>query len=251
MMNSFIKLSIVQFKTFMREPAAFFFTLVFPVLLLTMFGLIWGNEPAPPGTTFYLGGFGYVDYEVPALAGLIIGTTALMSIPVATATAREQKILRRFKATPLHPLVYLASDVVVYFAISLMGMILLIIVGLVVFGLRFNGSWFAILGAFTLSSLAFIAAGYLVAGLAPTARIAQVVGQLVYFPMMFLSGAAIPLQLMPEGVQNIAELLPMTMMVRLLQDLWFGVGWHIPGIVFMVVLLVVGTILSARTFRWE
>jgi ABC-2 type transport system permease protein len=250
-MNSFIKLSIVQLKIFLREPAAFFFTLVFPVLLLVLFGVIWGNEPAPPGTPFYLGGFGYVDYAVPALAALVIGTTALMSIPVATATAREQKILRRFKATPLHPLVYIASDVVIYFAVSLIGMILLIIVGLVAFDLRFGGNWLAVLGAFTLSALAFIASGYLIAGLAPTARIAQVVGQLVYFPMMFLSGAAVPLQLMPDAVRNAAELLPMTMMVRLLQDLWFGNGWYVTGILFMVVLLVVGTILSARTFRWE
>jgi ABC-2 type transport system permease protein len=69
--------------------------------------------------------------------------------------------------------------------------------------------------------------------------------------MMFLSGAAVPLQLMPDAVRNAAELLPMTMMVRLLQDLWFGNGWYVTGILFMVVLLVVGTILSARTFRWE
>jgi ABC-2 type transport system permease protein len=250
-MNSFIKLSKNQLKTFLREPAALFFTLVFTVLVLVMFCIFWGYEPAPPGSAFYLGGFGYVDAAVPALAGLIIGTTAFMGIPVATATAREQKILRRFKATPLHPLVYIASDVIIYLAISLIGMILLIVVGLLVFDLRFSGSWFAVLGAFTLSALAFIASGYLVAGLAPTARIAQVVGQLIYFPMMFLSGAAIPLQLMPDGVRSVAELLPMTMMVRLFQDLWFGDGWYIPAIGFMVVLLIVGTILSARTFRWE
>ncbi len=250
-MNSFLKLSIAQLKTFLREPAAFFFTLVFPVLLLVMFGLIWGNDPSPPGSDFYLGEFGYVDAAVPALAALVIGTTALMSIPVATSTAREQKILRRFKATPLHPLVYVASDVVIYFAISLIGMILLVVVGLLAFDLRFNGNWFAVLGAFTLSALAFIAAGYLVAGLAPTARIAQVVGQLVYFPMMFLSGAAIPLQLMPEGVRSAAEVLPMTMMVRLFQDLWFGGEWYVPAMTVMAVLLVVGAILSARTFRWE
>ncbi|MFZ0547746.1 MAG: ABC transporter permease [Candidatus Promineifilaceae bacterium] len=250
-MNSFIKLSTAQLKTFLREPAAFFFTLVFPVLLLTLFGVVWGNEPPPPDSGFYLGGFGFVDSAVPALAGLVIGTTALMSIPVATATAREQKILRRFKATPLHPLVYLASDVVIYFAISLLGMILLIIVGLVAFDLRFNGNWFALLGGFTLCALAFIASGYLIAGVAPTSRIAQVVGQLIYFPMMFLSGAAIPLQLMPDGVRHVAELLPMTMMVHLFQDLWFGNGWYVTGIVVMLGLLVVGAILSARYFRWE
>jgi ABC-2 type transport system permease protein len=56
---------------------------------------------------------------------------------------------------------------------------------------------------------------------------------------------------MPDAVRNAAELLPMTMMVRLLQDLWFGNGWYVTGILFMLVLLVVGTILSARTFRWE
>jgi len=250
-MNSFIKLSVVQLKTFLREPAAFFFTLVFPVILLVMFGLIWGNDPAPPGSDFYMGEFGYVDAAVPALAALIIGTTALMSIPVATSTAREQKILRRFKATPLHPMVYIASDVAIYFAISLIGMVSLVLVGLVAFDLRFNGSWFSVLGAFTLSALAFIAAGYVVAGLAPTARVAQVIGQLVYFPMMFLSGAAIPLQLMPDGVRSVAEILPMTMMVRLFQDLWFGGGWHIPAIIFMAALLIGGTVLSARTFRWE
>lgn len=250
-MNSFIKLTTAQLKTFLREPAAFFFTLVFPVLLLVMFGLIWGNEPAPPESAFYMGGFGYVDAAVPALAALVIGTTALMSIPVATATAREQKILRRFKATPLHPLVYLASDVVIYFTVSLIGMALLIIVGLVAFDLRFSGNYVGLLAGFTLSALAFIAAGYLIAGVAPTARIAQVVGQLVYFPMMFLSGAAIPLQLMPDGVRSVAEVLPMTMMVRLLQDLWFGQSWYFPAIGFMAVLLVGGTLLSARTFRWE
>jgi hypothetical protein len=51
-MNSFIKLSKNQLKTFLREPAAFFFTLVFPGLMLVLFCIVWGNEPAPPGSAF-------------------------------------------------------------------------------------------------------------------------------------------------------------------------------------------------------
>ncbi|MCI0645939.1 MAG: ABC transporter permease [Chloroflexi bacterium] len=250
-MRSFVKLVTVQFKLFLREPAAFFFTLVFPALLLTLFGIIWGNEPEPPGSPFYMGGFGYVDSEVPALAALVIGTTALMGIPIATANAREQRILRRYKATPMRPATYLAADVVTHLAIALVGMVLLVVVGKLAFDLRFGGRAPVLLAGFLLSALAFIAVGYLIASLAPTGRVAQVAGQVIYFPMMFLSGAAIPLQFMPENVRQVAEVLPMTVVVRLLQDLWFGREWYWPAALLLAGLLVVGTALSVRTFRWE
>ena len=246
--RSFQKLSQVQFKLFMREPLAFFFTMVFPLLMLLLFGAIWGNEP---GSSIFSDQYGYIDAQVPALAALIIGTVALMSIPVATATAREQHLLRRFRATPLRPGVYLASDVLVYFLVSLVGMILLVVVATLVFGLRFSGNWGKVLLAFTLCALAFIAAGYLLASLAPTARSAQVIGQVIFFPMMFLSGAAMPLAIMPDGIQQIAQYLPLTYVVRLLQSLWFGQGWDMTAVAILVVMLVVGTLVSIRAFRWE
>ena len=132
-MRSFLKLSVVQFKLFLRELVAFFFTLIFPLLLLTLFGLVWGNEPAA-----IYGGFGYIDQAVPGLAAVIIGTIALMSVPVATAAAREQKILRRFRATPMRAQSYLAAQVVVYLVLALAGMALLIVVATLVFDLYKN-----------------------------------------------------------------------------------------------------------------
>ncbi len=245
-MSAFLKLSTVQFKLFLREPLAFFFTLVFPMLLMLFFGVVWGNDPSS-----FFGGYGYIDQAVPALAALIVGTVGFMSVPVSTASAREQKILRRYQATPLRPSTYLASEVVVYFLLSLGGMILLIIVGKLLFDLRFDGSWLAVLGGFTLSALAFVAAGYVIAGLAPTSRVAQVVGQLAFFPMIFLSGASIPLQVMPEGVRNAAQWLPMTQMVKMLQGLWFGQGWNLTALAVTVGLMVVGTLLAIPAFRWE
>lgn len=250
-MRSFLKLSFVQFKLFLREPTAFFFTLVFPLLLLVLFGIIWGNEPLPPQAGLGRAGYGYIDSEVPALAVLIVGTVALMGIPTATATAREQKVLRRLQATPLRASTYLAADVTVYFAMSLVGMILLVIVGRLAYDLRFDGSWLTVVVGFTLSSLAFIAAGYLIASLAPTSRVAQVVGQILFFPMMFLSGAAVPLEFIPQTVRQVSDWSPMTQSVLLLRDLWFGQGWNLTAVVILVVMLILGTILSARIFRWE
>lgn len=244
-MTSYRKLSFTQFKLFSREPVALFFTIAFPVLLLILFGVIFGNEIDP------LYGYGYIDAQVPGLIAIIIGTVALLSVPIATATAREQKILRRYRATPMRPMTYLSADISVNYFIALAGMVLLVVIGLIAFDLRFGGNLLAVLAGFTLSILAFMAAGYVLASLAPTSRIAQVVGQVLLFPMMFLSGAALPQNLMPESIRNFSEILPLTHVVHLMQDLWFGAGWNWTAVMVLSGMLVVGVIVAAATFRWE
>ena len=247
-LRSLARLASVQFKRFLREPMALFFTVAFPVLLVLLFGFIWGNEPGSP---FSPPGFGYIDAVVPALAAIVIGTVALMSIPTATATDRKQKLLRRYQATPLRPLVYFAADVSVHFATAAVGMVLVTVVAKLVFALRFGGSWLAVLAGFVLSALAFIAVGYVIAGLVRSDRAALSVGMAIFFPLMFLSGAAMPLEIMPENVRRIAEWLPLTHVVRLLQDLWFGTGWNWESGLVLLGMLVVGTAVSAVVFRWE
>ena len=246
--RSYTRLTSVQFKRFLREPIALFFTVVFPVLLLLLFGFIWGNEPGSP---FSPPAFGYIDTEVPALAAIVIGTVALIGIPNTTATDRRQKLLRRYQATPLRPIVYFAADVSVHFGSALFGMVLLIIVAKLVFALRFGGSWAAVLGGFTLSTLALVAIGYVIASVVRSDRVALAVGMAIYFPSMFLSGAAMPLETMPENVRQVARWLPLTHVVRLLQDLWFGVGWNWGSGLILLGMLVAGTVVATAVFRWE
>lgn len=248
MVRSYARLTSVQFKRFLREPIALFFTLVFPLLLLLLFGFIWGNETGSP---FAPPGYGYIDTEVPALAAIVIGNVALISIPNITAADRRRKLLRRYHATPLRPLAYFAADVSVHFGATSSGMVLLIIVAKLVFALRFGGSWLAVLGGFTLSTLAFVAVGYLVTSLASSDRVALALGMALYFPMMFLSGAAISQEIMPQSVRQVAGWLPLTHVVRLLQDLWFGHGWNWGSGLILLGMLVAGTAVSAALFRWE
>ena len=195
--------------------------------------------------------FGYIDMMVPALAGLIIATVAFMTIPVATASDREQKLLRRYQVTPMRPIVYFTADVSVYFGVALVGAALLIVVAKLVFGLRFGGDWVAVLAGFTLSLLAFISLGYIIASLASTSRVAQVVGMVLFFPMMFLSGTVIPLMAMPLNVQEIANWLPLTHVVYLLQDIWLEDAWNSLSGLILLGVLAVGTAVSTATFRWE
>ena len=249
-MHSIFKLFVVQFKLYLREPIAFFFSLAYPSLLLLLFGFIYGNEPSP---AFWGRDFGTVDASVPAYTGIIIGTVALMGIPIDTAASRENGVLRRYKASPMRPATYLIARVLMYLVVASLGMTILVITGKLVFGLRFAGSWPSVLAAYLLSALAFFAVGYVIASLAPTARLAQVVGMVIFFPMMFLSGAGMPLQLLPEGLRRVSDFLPLTYVVRLIQGLWFGDTWRelwLPALVLSG-MLILGTLVSTRLFRWE
>ena len=115
-MKPFVKLTVIELKLFLREPAALFFTLVFPILLLAVFGAIYGNEPSD-----YFGGHGYVDTVCPAFIGLVIAMTGFTSIPGVVASYRERGVLKRLKASPVKAKTVLASWVVVYTLVTIFG----------------------------------------------------------------------------------------------------------------------------------
>ena len=93
----------------------------------------------------------------------------------------------------------------------------------------------------------------MIASLAPTARTAQIIGMVIAFPMMFLSGAAIPLEVLGDKVTNISKYLPLTYVVRLMKGLWVGHSWaeHWLNLIVILGLLVAGAIISTLTFKWE
>ncbi len=235
-------------KLYLREPIATFFTLAYAPMLLLLFGFIYGNEPAT-----HFGNRGFIDIMLPAYVALIIVTVGLMSVPIATAEDREKGVLRRFYSTPVSPAVYLFSNIFVYYLMSLAGVILLFLVGKFVYNARFEGNIFSILAGFTICALSFFAFGYLIASLAPTARTAQITGMIIAFPLMFLSGAAIPLEILGEKVANISKYLPLYYVVTFMKGLWVGHSWaeHWLEISVILGLLVVGAAISIKTFKWE
>ena len=247
-MRSLWKMTLIEFKLFLREPMAAFFTLAFPLMMLFIFGSIYGNEP-----TDFFGGRGSVDVSVPAYMAMIIGTVGLLSIPITISNYREYGILRRYRATPLRPYVILFATVLVNFVMTFLGVVLLIVAARLVYGLRFDGNALLVLVGFVLAALSFFSLGFVIASLSPTARVAQVAGMVVFYPMLFLSGAAIPQEVMPEGVRDLSRYLPLTHVVRLFQGVWFGdsLSEHLIEIAVLAGVLVVGTIIAAWTFRWE
>jgi ABC-2 type transport system permease protein len=247
-MKSLLKMTWMEAKLFLREPIGAFFTLVFPLMMLFLFGSIYGNKPTP-----MFGGHGTIDISVPAYTAMIIATTGLMSVTITMATYREKGVLRRLRTTPVSPLVVLAAQVVVVFIMTLLGMLLLVAAGKLFYHVRFEGNAFSVLGGFVLSSLSFFGIGFILAGLMPTARTAKIVGLVLLYPMMFLSGAGFPRELLPEAIKKVAAFLPLTYVVNLLRGLWVGEAWgnHLLDVGVLAVMLLLGVLISVKTFRWE
>ena len=124
---------------------------------------------------------------------------------------------------------------------------------MLVYHVRFEGNAFSVLAGFVLSSLSFFGIGFILAGSMPTARTAQVVGIAPPYPMMSLSGAFFPVALLPEAVQKVAAFMPLTYVVNLLSGLWNGQPWgdHLLDAGVLAGMLLLGILVSLKTFRWE
>ncbi|HEY57715.1 MAG TPA: ABC transporter permease [Anaerolineae bacterium] len=186
--QAYLKLTWAQVRLYLREPAALFFTLAFPPMLLLLFRAAFGNAINP---TYRVG---FVDSYTPALIALVAGTVGLMSPPVKTASDRESGVLKRFQATPLSARVYLLADLTTALGVNLIAVALTVALGFAVYHPAPPRHPLAMAGATVLGGL-----GYLLAALLPTARTAQAVGSVLFFPMMFLSSTSIPLDLPPPG----------------------------------------------------
>jgi ABC-2 type transport system permease protein len=246
-MQTLWKMTWVETKLFLREPTGLFFTLLFPVMVLLLFTAIFGNSQIPGNQ-----GLRMIDVMAPSYTGMVIGTAALLGLPITLAGYRQQGTLRRLRATPLHPSVILVAHVLVNLLVTTVGILLLLLTARIVYDLRLPEAPLSTALAFLMVSLSFFALGFVLAGVLPTARTAQIVGQVVFFPMFFLSGAAgIQPQMFPDALRCISDLLPLTYVVELVQKLWIAGEWDTKALVVLVCVAVASVLVSAATFRWE
>ena len=247
-MKGFLTLARTEMKLFLREPMAAFFTLIFPLMLLILFGSIYGNEP-----TAFFGGQGSVDVSVPGDIALIIGTAGIMSLTITLSSYRERGILKRFSATPISPFTILGAHLVVLVLMIFLGIFFLVLFARIFFNLQFQGSVVSVLAAVMLSSAGIFSFGFLLAGVINNARTAQITAMAIFYPMIFLTGAGMPSEIFPESIKRIAQFLPLTHAVTLLRGLWIGKPWSmfLFEILYLVIMCAVCTFIASKVFKWE
>jgi ABC-2 type transport system permease protein len=247
-MKSFWKLTLAELKLYFRFPIAAFFTLALLPMILLLLGAMLGNNPRPE-----FGGSGFLDIMVPGFIAMVIAISAIMALPMAMTNYRERGILRRYRATPVSPAAVLGAQLVTQFAMTILGMLLLIFIGKALFNMHFAGNIASVLAAFTLGCLSFFSIGMLLAGVLPNTRVGTIIGNVLLQPMIYLSGVTIPKEVMSEGMQEAIRFNPLTHVVTLMQGMWRGDAWsqHQSEVIILGAILVVAGFVAVRVFRWE
>jgi ABC-2 type transport system permease protein len=245
MLKGFWTLSWVETKVFVREPMGVIGTLIIPVILFVVLGRSFGfRDPAaarlPP-------------FNLAILSALFIAINAVLSLVAIISIYREGGILKRLRATPLSPVTILGAHVFVKLGFTVIGLGLLMLAGRQAFpgAMRVNVPSFA--AAVLLGTASILSLGFVIASIVPTARFAQPIGASLLYPMAAFSGLFFPLERMPVFVRIVANGLPTTHAVALMQGVWDGSGWgaHLGDAAALVIIAAGCVALSTRVFRWE
>ena len=155
--------------------------------------------------------------------------------------------------TPASPGHLIATQVLVAMTTAIISAGLVALAAIVFLDYRMQGNWLLLIASYFLVMIAMYSLGLLIASLCKNMKIANLVCSLVYFPMLFLSGAVIPFEIFPRGMQKVASVLPLTQGVQLLKSVSLNqpVGNPQFVIILLSVISIVGFGLAAKFFRWE
>jgi ABC-2 type transport system permease protein len=214
-----------------------------------------GRPPlvVPQPETLQTENLNFISYFVPSMLGLSVMQVGIFAA-IPLVADREKLILKRLAATPLRRWQLVGSNVLMRLLIALIQAVIIVGVGVVVFGVEIVGS-LLLAGAFVaLGAMAFLALGYVLASFARTEEAANGMTSVVQFPMMFLSGTFFPLEQMPDFLRTIARVVPLTYLSDALRQVMVGGAAFAP--LWLCALVLVGWLvvcfgIASRTFRWQ
>jgi len=204
---------------------------------------------------------GAINVYIPAFIIIITTGVSFFNIPIYIVKYRNTKFLKRLRVAPLSPVTILLSLGTANLLMLIFGLIIEVLLGILVYGATFQGNVFLFIGGVLLSFLSLGSIGLMIASFSRGMRTVNVVGQLIYYPMLFLSGA-LPIHL-PPWLEAVARVLPITYAVELTQRLWnyrffentMHYQWQTPSalvdIIVLTVYLIIGLSISLYTFKWE
>lgn len=195
-----------------------------------------------------------IDFLLPGILALALMQIGLFGTAQPMVHLREQGVLRRLSATPLSQRTVLASQVAQRLTMGVAQAALIVLLGLIVFKMPLPSNWLAALGFVILGGLVFVAFGYVIAAFAKTQESASGISSVINFPLIYLSGMFIPLEVMPQAVQPLALIIPVTYLVDALRQVMVGANpLHSQALNAGVLLawLAVALVIATRFFKWD
>ena len=242
-MKPFIAHIVSNLRLTMRERTVFFFNYAFPLFFFFMFATLGKAK------------------ETNSIAAVL---TSVLTIGLLgngffggglrAISERENGILRRYKVAPPGALPILVSGLVVGVLQYLPVVILMLALSIVQYGMAWPANWLSFFAFVIIANFAMRSMGGIIAAVANSMAESQIIIQCLYFPMMLLSGATVPISILPEWAQNLVQFIPSTHMVSGLQGILLKHeslldNWK--SVAALLVTTLACTLISLKVFRWE
>jgi ABC-2 type transport system permease protein len=226
-----------------RESAVFVF--LFPVLLFLLLSAVYSGE---------FEGRPLTDYLVPSLITYGVANTTFGGLAIILVLRREVGVLKRIRATPLPAATFLGATLCSTLLVFALQTAAIMLLGRLLYDWRLPEQWPSLLLAFALGALCFAGMGFGAAALIRSGEGASAVVNVLVLPMTFLAGGFGPTRDYPQFLQTIADLLPLTYLVEIVQAAVYGGEpiWRQPWAALVLVAWgLAGSLIAWRRFGWE
>jgi ABC-2 type transport system permease protein len=238
-------------KAYWRNPAAAFFTLVFPLMFLVLFASLNKGKTVElaPGNTI-----SFNQYFVPSILTFGVMGACYTNLAMTLAGRRDNGLLKRKRATPLPAWAFIAGMIASSVVLSLLLVVITFGAGIAVFGVHLSATRVpAIAVALVAGAACFCALGIAIQTFIPNDDAAPAIVNATLLPLTFISGVWFPVG-EDSALAKVADVFPIRHFVNALfaatngpgtggfagTDLSWLAGW-----------LVLGTVVAIRRFRWE
>ncbi|NQX13213.1 ABC transporter permease [Microbacteriaceae bacterium VKM Ac-2855] len=251
-----------EIRSYFRAPDQVFFTFLFPVLLLTIFSVAFG-EDARMGASETDEGITMAAYYVPGLVAAGILLSGVQNLGVDIAVERSDGTLKRLAGTPFPVLSYFLGKFGQVLVTSIAQTALLLVVAALAFGVSLPDdpqlwatfTWVYLIGVATSAIL-----GIAVSRLPRTGKSATAVIVPPLLVLQFISGSYLSFTTLPDWLQNVASIFPLKWIAQGMRSVFLpssfessevGGTWDLAGVaIALAIWLVLGLVLSRMTFRW-
>ena len=241
-MTNLLTLTRMRVQLALRNKMFFFFSIVMPLGFFFLYSSVFAKG-RPYGVAFLLG----------SVLGLnVMGS--FWGLSATLVTFREQGILRRFHVTPATAADMLISSILANYALTLPTAAAEIFLARFLFHVHDLGNLLAVFLLVSIGTISFGSLGLVIASVTNTMQETQVLNQLLWLPLIFLSGATIPFTALSHTVQHVALFLPATYLVHGLRNAIFmgdGPGKVLVALVSLLIWFLLTLFLSSQLFRWE
>ncbi len=228
-------------KLMTRDPLVLTFVFVFPIVTMLIIGGSFGTDPDPA-----FGNANPSHWYVASYLTVVIAATGLVMLPVHLASYRERGVLRRFAAAGFPRWSFAVAQIVVGLATTAIACLLLLIVAAPVYGVPAVHDLGRVAAALAVGAVAFVSLGVLLGSVLPSARAAQAVGLMLFFPSFLLGAGGPPPHVMGAVLRDIAKPLPLTLLTNAVREPWLGLGAATGSLIAIAALAIVATAVAAR-----